>query len=214
MKAKLTIWILGIMVFVIPFGAFGFYMFYEKNFERLPIYGKVEGLNGKKKYHTIPHFELTNQEGNSISTNDWMGKIVIANFFFTHCPVVCPKMTGSLKSVQDAFREDGSDILINSFSIDPERDNPGRLRSYAEKFSINNHNWQLLTGDKNEIYKLARNGFMIIATDGDGGPEDFIHSEKLVLIDKHKRIRGYYDGTNLKEVNNLIHDIKKLRHEN
>ncbi|HET9276717.1 MAG TPA: SCO family protein [Flavitalea sp.] len=214
MKAKLTIWIFGIMVFVIPFGAFAFYMFYEKNFERLPIYGKVESLDGKKKYHTIPDFELTNQGGNSISTKDWMGKIVIANFFFTHCPVVCPKMTGSLKSVQYAFREDGSDILINSFSIDPERDNPGRLRSYAEKFSINNHNWQLLTGDKSEIYKLARNGFMIVATDGDGGPEDFIHSEKLVLIDKQKRIRGYYDGTNLKEVNNLIHDIKKLRHEN
>ena len=202
------------MVFVIPFSAFAFYMFYQKNFEPLPIYGKVEELNGKKEYHTIPDFELINQEGNSISTEDWSGKIVIVNFFFTHCPAICPKMTSSLKIVQYAFRKDGNDILINSISIDPERDNPERLKSYAQKFSIDIHNWQLMTGDKKEIYKLARSGFMIVATDGDGGPEDFIHSEKLVLVDKQKRIRGYYDGTNLNEVNNLIHDIKKLRHEN
>ena len=214
MKPKLSIWLLATMVFIIPCGAFAFYTFYEKNFERLPIYGKTNVVNNKNEYHTIPDFELTNQETKVISTNDWNDRIVIADFFFTHCPVVCPKMTSSLRKVQNAFREEENDILINSFSIDPERDDPARLKNYAEKFSINTHNWHLLTGEKKEIYKLARNGFMIVATDGDGGPEDFIHSEKLVLIDKHRRIRGYYDGTNPKEVNNLIHDIKKLQHEN
>jgi len=214
MKARLTIWILGIIVFIIPFGAFAFYLFYEKNFERLPIYGKIEVVNGKKKYHTIPAFTFTNQDANAISFNDWKGKIVIADFFFTYCPVICPKLTSSLKRVQNAFAENKNGILINSFSIDPQRDDPGRLKRYAKKFAINTHNWHLLTGAKKEIYKLARNGFMIVATDGDGGPDDFIHSEKLVLIDYQKRIRGYYDGTNSKEVNNLIHDIKKLQHEN
>ena len=123
-------------------------------------------------------------------------------------------MTRSLKTVQDAFEEERDGILFNSFSIDPGRDHPGRLKIYAQKFSIATDNWQFLTGDKKDIYKLARNGFRIVATDGDGGPNDFIHSEKLVLIDRQRRIRGYYDGTNLEDVNNLIHDIKKLQHEN
>lgn len=213
MKGRLTIWILVIMVFVIPIGAFGFYLLYEKNFSSLPIYGKVQDVNGTKVYHTIPDFKLTNQNKETISKDDWQDKIVVADFFFSHCPVICPKMTKSLKRVQDRYI-DHDDILINSFSIDPERDDPSRLKEYAKKFSINTNNWHLLTGTKKEIYKLARNGFMIVATDGDGGPDDFIHSEKLVLIDKQRRIRGYYDGTNSTEVNKLIHDIKKLQHEN
>ena len=88
-----------------------------------------------------------------------------------------------------------------------------QIKKYADNFAINTTNWNLLTGDKREIYKLARNSFMLVATDGDGGPEDFIHSEKLVLIDKQKRIRGYYDGTGNKEAGQLINDIKKLKHE-
>jgi len=121
-------------------------------------------------------------------------------------------MTNSLKKVQQAFKED--EILIRSFSVDPERDSVAQLRKYAGQFGINTSNWELLTGDKKEIYKFARNGFMIVATDGDGGPNDFIHSEKLVLIDKQKRIRGYYDGTSGNQVKQLIADIKKLKHEN
>ena len=120
-------------------------------------------------------------------------------------------MTSNLKRVQQAFGE--GEILINSFSVDPQRDSAVQLKKYAEKFKINSANWQLLTGDKKDIYKLARNSVMIVATDGDGGPDDFIHSEKLVLIDKQKKIRGYYDGTSKKETDQLIYDIKKLIHE-
>lgn len=212
MKGKSIIWIFGTMIFIIPIAAFALYTYYEKNFEPLPVYGKVNVVGGKKVYHAIPDFELTNQEKHRVTTADWKGRIIVADFFFTHCPVICPKMTNSLKRVQKAFSGDEA-ILINSFSIDPERDDPRRLKKYAEKFSINTSNWHLLTGSKQEIYKLARNGFMIVATDGDGGDDDFIHSEKLVLIDTHKRVRGYYDGTNQQEVNKLIFDIKKLRHE-
>ena len=117
-----------------------------------------------------------------------------------------------MKLVNEEFKNDNS-ILLNSFSVDPERDSATQLKTYADRFGIVTAKWDLLTGDKREIYKLARNSFMIVATDGDGGPNDFIHSERLVLIDAQKRIRGYYDGTSDKEVKQLVNDIKKLKHE-
>lgn len=211
MKKKPTTWVFITMVFLIPFLAYEGYILYEQNFQRLPVYGKTSIISEKQVDHTIPTFELSNQDGETSTLNDWNNKIVVAGFFFTHCPVICPKMTNSLKKVQESFSRD--EILIRSFSVDPERDDPRQLRWYAGKFGINTANWELLTGEKKDIYKLARNGFLIVATDGDGGPNDFIHSEKLVLVDKQKRIRGYYDGTSNKEVSRLIQDIKKLSHE-
>ena len=121
-------------------------------------------------------------------------------------------MTKNLKDVAIAFKND-HEILISSFTVDPYRDSARQLKSFSKRMNIDNSNWHLLTGDKKEIYRLARNSFFIVATDGDGGPADFIHSEKLVLIDKQKRIRDYYEGTNEREVQRLIHDIKKLREE-
>jgi protein SCO1/2 len=121
-------------------------------------------------------------------------------------------MTNNLKSIVEMYKGDDN-IIINSFTVDPERDSVDRLKKYAQQFGVKTNNWNFLTGNKREIYKLARNSFLIIATDGDGGPEDFIHSEKLVLIDKKKRIRGYYRGTDKRDVNQLINDINKLKHE-
>ena len=193
------------MVFILPVTAWALLNFYEKRWEALPIMGKT-------KEHIISDFTMTNQDKLEKSTADWKNKIVVVNFFFTHCPVVCPKMTNSLKKVSKYFEDDQS-VLINSFSVDPERDSATQLKKFANHFAINTRNWILLTGDKKEIYKLARNSFMVVATDGDGGAEDFIHSEKLVLIDKQRRIRGYYDGTSPRETQQLIADIKKLKHE-
>lgn len=193
------------MVFILPATAYALLTLYEKKFEPLPIIGKT-------KDHPISDFQLTNQNGESKSLVNWENRIVIADFFFTHCPSICPKMTNSLKKIQAAYTHD-QHILINSFTVDPERDSAAQLKKYCERFGINNENWDLLTGNKKDIYKLARNSFMIVATDGDGGPADFIHSEKLVLVDRQKRIRGYYNGTDEKEVNQLIHDIKKLKDE-
>jgi protein SCO1/2 len=113
--------------------------------------------------------------------------------------------------VQQTFGGD-SELLIQCFSVDPERDSVSQLRLYAERMDIQ-QNWQLITGSKKEIYKLARNSFKIVATDGDGGPDDFIHSELLILIDKDKRIRGYYNGTEATEVDNLLRDINRLKKE-
>ncbi|MGZ8557486.1 MAG: SCO family protein [Chitinophagaceae bacterium] len=205
MQKRSTIGLFVIAVFVIPVTAWALLNLYERKIEALPVMGKT-------KEHRIGDFQLINQDGQVKSNHDWNEKIVVANFFFTHCPVICPKMTNSLKKVNKVFEND-QEVLINSFSVDPERDSAAQLKKYAVKFAIYTPHWDLITGDKIEIYKLARNSFMVVATDGDGGPEDFIHSEKLVLIDKQKRIRGYYDGTSASETQQLIADIKKLKHE-
>ncbi len=198
-------------MFILPLVVYSGFLFFEQKFQKLTVFGKEEIVNGKKIQHTIAGFELVNQDGVKKGIEDWTGKIVVVDFFFTHCPVICPKMTANLKRVQEAFSD--NEILINSFSVDPQRDSAVQLKKYSEKFRINLDNWQLLTGDKKDIYKLARNSFMLVATDGDGGPDDFIHSEKLTLIDKKKMIRGYYDGTNEKDTDQLIYDIKKLQDE-
>jgi protein SCO1/2 len=121
-------------------------------------------------------------------------------------------MTKNLITVQQSYIN-SDDLLLVSFSVDPERDSAKRLAEYAGKFSIDETKWQLLTGSKKEIYRLARKSFKVTATDGDGGADDFIHSNKLILIDTKKRIRGYYDGTDEKETTQLIKDIKKLENE-
>jgi protein SCO1 len=205
MKRISTTWFFMTAVLVLPVVAFAIYNRYENKFEKLPVYGKEN--------HRIQSFSFTNQDNKQTTLATIDAEIIVADFFFTHCPVVCPKMTRSLKRVRDKFSSD-KNIHILSFTVDPERDDAEQLKKYALQFGINANQWTLLTGDKKELYKLARNGFMIAATDGDGGPDDFIHSEKLVLLDAQRRIRGYYDGTNEKEVNKLLNDIKKLKHEN
>jgi protein SCO1/2 len=176
---------------------------YEKKCASLPVYTE----------NKMSDFQLQNQEGKTISLKNWNDKIIVVDFFFTHCTSICPKMTKNLKKVQQSFVKDG-DIQINSFSVDPGRDTVGRLKYYAGQFGIESNRWNLLTGDKIEIYRLARKNFAIVATDGDGGPNDFIHSDNMVLVDKKKMIRGYYNGTSETEINQLINDINKLKNEN
>ncbi len=212
MKNKSTIRLFIVFVFAVPLLAFAALNWFEKKFDRLPILGPAKKEHGQIKNHMIADFNLTNQNGQQVSTSDWKNKVVVADFFFTHCPSVCPIMTKNLKKVQQQFGRDV--IVINSFSIDPERDSSAELKKYSEHHSIENTNWSLITGSKKEIYALARNSFLIVATDGDGGPEDFIHSEQFVLIDQQKRIRGFYNGTDNAEVDQLINDIKKLVNEN
>lgn len=205
MWRRFNIWLFIAIVVVFPLTVFAVVNWYERSVQTLPVL-----VNNK---HTIADFELTNQQGNKSTTEEWSGKIVVANFFFTHCPVVCPKMTANLKKVQQAFAKN-KNLLLISFSVDPERDSVAQLKKFAERFNIDESNWQLLTGSKKEIYRLARKSFQVIATDGDGGANDFIHSDNLILIDAKKSIRGYYEGTEDKETIQLIKDIKKLEHEN
>jgi protein SCO1/2 len=204
MKRKYSIWFFVAVVVLLPVLAFAVVTWYEMNYRPLPVFGGDQ--------HTIADFKMTNQKGEIITSKDWEGKIIVVDFFFTHCPTICPKMTRSLKTVQQRILNDDQ-IEINSFSVDPERDSVKRLAFYASQFEIKNDNWNLLTGSKKDIYRLARKSFLVVATDGDGGPNDFIHSDKLVLIDTQKRIRGFYDGTNDSEITQLIKDIRKLQTE-
>lgn len=212
MKNNSTIRLFVLLVFVVPLIAFAAINWLDSRFSDLPVLGPEKKESGRKVPHTISGFSLTNQEGQTITLDDWKGKIVVANFFFTHCPSICPAMVRQLLKVQKGYVND-PEVLISSFTVDPERDSVQQLKDFSSTMGIDKDKWQLLTGEKKDIYRLARNSFMIVATDGDGGPEDFIHSEKLVLIDKEKRIRGYYQGTDEKEVEQLILDIKKLKDE-
>ncbi|PWT97048.1 MAG: SCO family protein [Bacteroidetes bacterium] len=200
-----SIWLFVAMIVCIPLITFSIARWYESRIKALPYYGKDAAK--------ITSFNFMNQSGKNITEKSWSGKIVVVNFFFSHCPIICPKMIRNLKMVQEAFVDD-SMVLINSLSVDPVRDSVERLTKFASEYGIKTEGWNLLTGDKAEIYHLARKSFLVTATDGDGGAADFIHSDRLVLLDKSQKIRGYYDGTNVQEVKQLILDIQKLREEN
>jgi protein SCO1/2 len=212
MTNRQSIRLFFIMAFLLPGLAYAVVNLLEKK-EKLPVFGSGDLAGRTRNEHSIEDFELLNQDGNRKSFHEWKGQIIVANFFFSHCPVVCPKMTANLQKISRQFQQE-REIHIISISIDPERDSAAQLKKYANRFSIDEGKWDLLTGDKKEIYRLARNSFMVVATDGDGGPNDFIHSDKLVLIDKIGRIRGFYDGTDESAINNLSNDIKKLQDEN
>lgn len=187
---------------------------YENKIEPLPILGPVTQLdNGKGSYHEVPAFTFTDQNGASFQSDMLEGKIYVANFFFTSCPTICPQMSANLSLLRKRFNNDAG-LEILSFTVDPERDTPERMKQYGKKFEADPAQWHFLTGDKKVLYKLARNGFFLSATEGDGGPYDFIHSENLVLIDSKGHIRGYYDGTKEGSVDLIANDIKKLRKSN
>ncbi|MBI4945803.1 MAG: SCO family protein [Bacteroidetes bacterium] len=184
------------------------------SFIHLPIYGHTSvNEKGDSIYHTIPAFEFTAQDGNIFSSKKLDGQIFVADFFFTTCQSTCPKLSGQLYRIADRYKA-MRELTLVSFSVNPEHDSVSVLADYGKKFLVDASKWKLLTGDKKKIYDLARTGFMIPVEKGDGGPEDFIHSDQLVLVDKDKRIRGYYDGTNDKEVDNLMNEIKVLLLEN
>lgn len=212
MKKSSSLWIFILVALVLPCLAWLVVEAYETRVQPLPVLGRSDITRGSKASHQIENFRLVNQDKNKIALDVQSGKIVVADFFFTHCTSICPKMTANLKKIQNEFKND-PDVRIYSFTVDPERDSAARLKEYATQFEIDTRNWDLLTGDKRDIYKLARNSFIIVATDGDGGPNDFIHSDKLVLVDRQQRIRGFYKGTSDSETIQLSRDIKKLKNE-
>jgi protein SCO1/2 len=155
-------------------------------------------------------YVFIDQDRNQVTPVSWNNKVTVVDFFFTSCPSICPKMTNSLRKIQQQF---GDPVSIVSFTVDPAHDSAEKLRKYAQRMGIETAGWKLLTGDKRSIYQLARKEFKLVAADGDGGPADFIHSNKLVLIDRQMRIRGYYDGTSMSEVADLERDIHMLLDE-
>ena len=182
------------------------------NFIHLPYFGeKSLAANGKDTiYHSVPAFQFINQDGETVSDNTLNGKIYVANYFSsTDNSVVSGKIIAELLRVQEKDSSWAKDLRILSFTMKPETDSLPALRAYSKKIHADNTIWNFLTGDKKLLLDLAKNGFLLNTVKGKN-PTDSIHSEQLILVDKEKHIRGIYDGGNIKEVNNLLDDIKML----
>lgn len=166
--------------------------------------------------HHIGAFSFQNQDAKVISTKDMKGKIAVVEYFFTTCKSICPIMNMNMQRVNEAFKNE-NDVRIFSFTVDPETDDVPQMKKYATSHQATSGKWHFLTGEKADLYALARKSFFVLKPAeaqnlGDAG-SDFIHTNNFVLVDKQLRIRGYYDGTSEKEVNQLISDIKRLQKE-
>jgi len=188
--------------------------------ERLPIYQpdmvNAELVDSSKqyvrKYHKIADFNLTNQNGETVTEEFYKDKIYIADFFFTTCLTICPIMTDHMVKIQEKIKDD-KDVYLLSHTVFPVSDSVPVLKEYSEEKGVIDEKWNLVTGDKKEIYDLARKSYLATKSQGDGGKYDMIHTENFVLVDKNRQIRGFYDGTDPKAIENLMHDLKVLKAE-
>ncbi len=188
----------------------------------LPFYNSSEynpewfakGSEAYDEIHTVADFSFTNQLGEQIDQETIKNKIYVVNFFFTSCPGICPRMTNNLHPVQEAFLED-DDVLILSHTVTPWSDSVPQLKTYGEINKINPKKWHLLTGNKEELYKMGRLSYFV--DEGYGktvtDSNEFLHTENIILVDRKRRIRGVYSGTSKLEMKNLINDIHLLKSE-
>ena len=188
--------------------------------KRLPVFNPVDvnprlvdqSLLHISSNHKIRDFSLINQNGKVITQEDYKDKIYVSDFFFTTCQTICPIMTDNMAKIQKEFNEDDS-VMLLSHSVTPEIDSVTVLRDYADRKGVVDVKWNVTTGDKKHIYELARKSYFAVVDEGDGGVQDFIHTENFILVDKKRQIRGYYDGTQDEEMDRLITDIKTLQKE-
>ena len=195
----------------------------------LPIYNpkdvNPEMVDSTVQYvankHTIADFKFTNQNGKIITQKDYEGKIYVADFFFTTCQSICPKMTNNMAWLQEKLKNN-SEVLFLSHSVTPEIDSVSVLKEYAERKGVIDAKWNLVTGNKKDIYYIARKSYLAVKTGKPSEVYDIVHTENFVLVDKKRRVRGFYDGTNLdqptedgvKNVTQLLEDILWLCEEN
>ncbi|MFD2822412.1 SCO family protein [Lacinutrix iliipiscaria] len=169
-------------------------------------------IQHQKKYHKIADFNLINQNGKAITQEVYKNKIYVADFFFTTCQTICPIMTDHMYQIQKEIIND-DDVMLLSHTVTPKIDSVAQLKKYALKKGVNDAKWNLVTGDKKQIYELARKSYLAVKTSGSGDEYDMIHTENFMLIDKKRQIRGFYDGTNPEAISQLIEDIKTLKKE-
>ena len=205
----------------IIFSIFGLLLFScSSNNARLPILGPKEIKNvtfeGKIKadtiYHTIRDFSFTDQNGEEVTQETFKDKIYVADFFFTTCPTICPIMKTQMLRVYEKYK-DNPDVLLLSHTIDPKHDSVEVLHEFAERLGVNTGSWHFVTGDEAEIYDIGQNSYMVTARDDPDEPGGYLHSGAFLLIDKERRIRGIYDGTNKEKVDDLMKDMDKLLKE-
>lgn len=163
-----------------------------------------------RKYHKVPDFKLVNQNGDTITQKDYEDKIYITDFFFTTCQGICPIMTDHMVKIQAEFKDD-PEVLLLSHSVTPEIDSVAQLKKYAEEKGVIDEKWNLVTGDKKQIYDLARKSYLVAKSQGNGGKYDMVHTENFALVDKNKQVRGFYDGTNPEAIEQLVEDVKLLK---
>lgn len=213
MKSKVQVY-----WFLVPIPLiFLIWYFYTANqdvpLRHLPYYGpKFVDAKNDSTYHEIKSFRFVNQYNEIITLDSLNHKIVLTEFFFTTCQSICPIMNSNLQKVYKTFA-DRKDVLILSHTVDPEQDSVPVLKVYAGLQGVRDRRWQFVTGPKKELYEAARKSYLLNAEEGDGGDEDFIHTQNFALIDKNKHIRGYYDGTDSIEINRLITDLRLLIQE-
>ncbi|MDA9160978.1 SCO family protein [Crocinitomicaceae bacterium] len=218
---KRIVFVFIILMIAIPIA---YYYMMESNKKKLPIINPSElvpdvvdpELRNKASGHKIQDFEFVNQNGDLIKSKELEGKIWVVEYFFATCKGICPIMNKQMQRVQSAYSDD-NEIKILSFTVDPINDSIEALKKYAESHEAINGKWHFFTGNKTQLYGLARQSFFLLKPAeaknlGDAGG-DFIHTNNFVLIDPQKRIRGYYDGTNPDEVDELIADIGILKAE-
>jgi protein SCO1 len=185
--------------------------------DKLPILGNREAqtrtVNGQtvtdSVYHTIPDFAFVSQYGDTVTNHTLDGKIYVADFFFTTCPTICPKMKTQLKRVYDQFRDNNRVVLL-SHTIDPARDSVAVLREFAANLGVKDRQWLFVTGDRDKIYEIGEKSYMVTAQADSTAPGGVVHSGAFILVDTQKHIRGIYDGTTAEGVDKLMSDIKKL----
>ena len=183
--------------------------------KELPVYNPSDfnpelvdaSLQKNNSNHRVSDFELINQNGDTITQNDYKDKIYVVDFFFTVCPSICPIMTNNLVELQTMFLEN-NDVMFLSMSVTPEMDSVPVLRKYASDKGVIDSKWNITTGNKKHIYELARKSYFAVVEQGDGEYQDFIHTPNFILVDKKKQIRGVYDGTKSEDITRLENDIK------
>ena len=179
----------------------------------LAYYGKKNSITkGDTNYHTVKPFCFTNQNNQKITEETVKGKIYVTDFFFTTCQSICPVMSTQLERVYKAFN-DNSDVLIISHTVEPEIDSVLILKQYAKLHTVTNDRWHFVTGEKKQLYDMARTGYLLNNEIGNGDEADFIHTQNFALVDKERHLRGFYDGTDTADVSRLILEINLLLQE-
>ena len=209
-------------IVLIVFSVVTISLFYSalKPQKTLPIYNPADvnpelvdsTVQYKSKYHTIADFSFVNQNGDTITQQNYEGKIYVADFFFTTCGSICPKMSTNLTEVQKAVLNNPK-VLLLSHTVFPEVDSVSVLKAYAVKYGVIDSKWNLVTGDKKEIYTMARKSYLAVKLGRPDQLYDMVHTENFVLVDQKRRVRGFYDGTNKEEIKRLLEDIEFLSKE-
>lgn len=210
------------MVIILPVGSYLLVNSLSKDAVLMPkryFYDTVLSVNRDGKtiqdtqWHKVKPFKLTNQFGKQVGLDDLPGKIIIADFFFTSCPSICPTLTRNMKRLQDAFVKTDTIVRFVSFTVDPERDSAQRLKAYGDKYRINHDTWWMLTGPKKDIYDIALHEFKANIAQEEGVDTGFIHTDKLFLLDKDRVVRGWYNGLDSVNLDRLIRDVVFLNME-